>query len=240
MLSYEDLLEVGLSPDPQALQARLTAVAGKLGFGLCGGTLIRGRLSSGNAAVHSFGNPPDGFYDAFKSRDIGQRDPLLAAMLAKPGCYVYDAQFYKDGGAGDLCELLDAFGYRHGMAISLHEFSHVEMFSFGVDGPDALPSSPMARQELEGLLRVVALHAQEAAARLFTPPATLDPGSITAPELEALRWAADAEIVSKRGNMTVISRPGQAARLRSAAAKLGATTREQAVLRAIDGGLLDR
>lgn len=240
MLAFQDLLDLGTAPDGAAFEAKLVSIAGKLGFGISGGTLIRGRLAAGNAAVHSFGNPPDGFHDAFKSRDIGRRDPLLAAMLARPGCYQYDAKFYVDAGAHDLCELLDAFGYRHGMAIALHEFSHLEMFSFGVDGPDSLPKSAKAHFELEAALRLITVHAHEAARRLFTPRVDPQLEALTKPELESLRWAADAQVVWKNGGLTVVSRPGQTELQRAAARKLGASSRSQAVLRAIDGGLIDR
>jgi hypothetical protein len=239
MLAYQDLLDIGLSPDAETLQERLVAAAGKLGFGLAGGTLIRGRLASGRALVHGFGNPPDGFEATMRSIDLGLRDPLLTAMLSKEGCYTYDSAFYAKAGAGDLYEILDSFGYRNGMAISIHEHSHMEMFSFGVDGPDALPSSQSARLELEGALRVLALYAQEAAKQLFTPPATLDPGQTAKPELETLRWAADAKVVWKRGDVTVISNPGRSDRRGSAARKIGAATGPQAILRAIKGGLID-
>lgn len=233
MLSYRDLLDIGLSPDEATLQAHLEAIAGRLGFGLYGGTLIRGRLSSGKANVHGFGNPPAAYLASFRSQDIGKRDALLTAMLAKEGCHVYDQAFYENAGAGDIWDNQAAFGYRSGMAISLHEHSHQEMFSFGVDSPDALPSSPTARAELGAALRLVALHAQEAALRLFTPAATLDPGQVAPPELEALRWAVDAQVVWKKGDVTVVSNPGMTKRSTSAAAA------PRVVLRAIKGGLID-
>lgn len=231
MLSYQDLLDIGLSPDAEALQARLVAAAAGLGFGLSGGTFIRGRLVSGAAQVVAFGNPPDEFLKASRSLDIGLRDPLLTEMSRRPGCFTYDQTFYTKAGAGDLWDNQAAFGYRTGMAISLHEFSHAELFSFGVDGPDPLPTSATARMELQGALQLIALHAQEAALRLFTPAPSLDPGQVNAPELEALRWAADAEVVWKRGDVTVISKAGQR---RQPAAK------SRAILRAIEGGVIER
>jgi hypothetical protein len=240
MLSYQDLLDIGLSPDAKTLQDRLVAAVGTLGFGLSAGTLIRGRLASRKASVHSFGNPPAGFVEASKSLDAGLKDPLLTAMMARPGVLTYDQSFYASAGAGEMWENQAPFGYRHGMAVSVHEFSHLEMFCFGVDGPDPLPASPKARLELEGALRVIGLHAREAVLRFATPPGTLDPGQVTKPELEALRWAANAQVVSKRGNMVVITHPGQSDTQRRAARKLGARSTSQAVLRAIDGGLIDR
>ena len=240
MLSYQDVLDIGLSPDVDALQARLVAAAAGLGFGLSGGTLIRGRLSSGKAMVRALGNPPDGFAEVQRSTALAQKDPLVTAMLVKDGCHTYDQALYLGAGLHDLWDVLSSFGYRHGMAISIHEPAHLEMFSFGVDSPDPLPSTPAARFELEGSLRLVALYAHEAAKRLWTPPSTVDLNAVTPQEVQALQWAADAVSVWHTRGMTVISHPGREQAQQSAARKLGATSKSQAVLRAIQGGLIDR
>lgn len=239
MLSYQHLLDVGQAPDVDALQARLAAAVEAMGFGLSGGTLIRGRLSSGKATVHALGVPPAGFLEASRSLDVGLRDPLLTAMQAEQGCFTYDQAFYVKAGAGDLWDHQAAFGYRHGLAVSLHEFSHVEIFSFGVDGPDALPAAPAARLELEANVRLLALHAHEAAKRLWTPAPAVDLNSVGKPELEALRWAVDATVCHFTRGKVVISHPGRTEAMRSAARKLGATNRVQTVLRAIEGGLIE-
>jgi hypothetical protein len=240
MLTYQDLLDIGLSPDAHALQARLVAAAAELGFGLSGGTLIRGRLSSGNAVVNGFGNPPDGFAEASRSLDMGLRDPYLTAMLSGAGCHTYDQAFYARAGAGDLWDLVAQFGYRSGMAVSLHEPSHLEMFSFGVDAPDALPTKPAHRLRLEADLTLLAMHAQQAARRLWTPRPLVDLNAITPPEANALQWAADAVVVRLTRGRVVIASPGRVELQRSAARKLGAKNRGEAVLRAIEGGLIDR
>ncbi|MFN3303136.1 MAG: autoinducer binding domain-containing protein [Roseateles sp.] len=238
MLSYDDVLSIGLAPDAEALQARLVAAAAALGFGLSGGALVRGRLASRRAAVHSFGNPPAEFLEASRSLDDGLQDPLLTAMLARPDCFTYDQAFYAQSGAGGLWEHQARFGYRQGMAVSLHERSHAEAFFFGVDGPDALPGAAAARAELAGALRLVALHAHEAAKRLWTPAPAVDLNAVTAEEVEALRWAADGVAVWDAGGALVFSNPGRAQAQQQAARKLGAATGTQAVLRAIRGGLI--
>lgn len=240
MLTYDALLDIGLSPDAETLQSRLVAAAAALGFGLSGGTLIRGRLGSGRELVRALGNPPDGFADVQRSTELACKDPLVAAMLAKQGCHTYDQALYLRAGLHDLWDVLSSFGYRHGMAISVHEHSHQEMFSFGVDGPDALPASQAARYELEGSLRLITLHAHEAAKRLWTPPSTVDLNAVKPAEVEALRWAADAVSVWYTRGVTVISHPGRQQAEHSAARKLGAKAGPQAVLRAIEGGLIDR
>lgn len=236
-MNYQDLLDIGLSPDAETLQARLVAAVAELGFGLSGGTLIRGRLASRKASVHGFGNYPAAFVEAARSLDVGLRDPLLTAMEARQGCYLYDQAFYVQAGAGELWENQAPFGYRYGMAIALHEFSHAEMFSFGVDSPDPIATCKVERLKLEGHLRLVALHAHSAAKRLHTPPPTVDLNTVTLDEVESLRWAADAQSVWLHGDKVIVTNHG--ANQRRAAAKLGASSVPSAVLRAIEGGLLD-
>lgn len=240
MLNYQDVIDIGLSPDKATLQARLVAAAADLGFGLSGGTLIRGRLGSGKETVHAVGNTPEAFLQASRSLDVGMRDPLLTAMLARDGCFTYDQAFYARAGAGDLWDNQAAFGYRAGMAIAAHEFSHMEVFSFGVDGPDALPGSPGARLELEGNLRLISVYAHEAAKRLWTAPCTVDLNRLDGEALNTFRWAADAAVVSYRKGRVVISSPHQAEQVRRATRRLGAHNPTQALLAVIQGGAIQR
>jgi hypothetical protein len=237
MPSYQDLLDIGLSPDAETLQARLVAAVGALGFGICGGTMIRGRLASGKAMVNSFGNPPDGFYDAFKSLELGARDPLLTAMQAKAGWHEYSQDFYVGAGAGELWEVIAPFGYRSGMAVSVHEHSHAEMFCFGVDSPDPITDNKTERLRLQGHLGLLAQHAHAACRRLHTPAPASDLNAVTKAEVEALRWAADAQAVWLTRGKVVIANPGLAQR--QAVRKLGATSAPMAILRAIEGGLIE-
>lgn len=238
MLAYQQIIEVGLSPDHETLQRRLVAASAALGFGLCGGTFIRGSLASGKAMVKAVGNTPAGFLEASRSLDTGLRDPLLTAMLGAPGCFTYDQLLYTGAGAADLWDNQAAFGYRAGMAVALHEAAHLEMFSFGVDGPDELPKGASALFGLEGQLRMLALHAHEAAKRLWTAPPRADLNAITAEEAGALKWARDGVCVWVTGDKLVYSNPGLVQAQRSAARKLGGGG-PAAVLRAIKGGLID-
>lgn len=238
MLDYQRIVDVGLATDAEALQARLVAAAAAMGFGLSAGALIRGRLASRSASVHSFGNPPAGFVEASKSLDVGLRDPLLTAMMASPGLFTYDRVFYETQGAGELWDNQAPFGYRAGMAVAAHEPSHAEVFFFGVDGPDSLPPSPAGRFGLEGSLRLLALHAHEAAKRLWTAPPAVDLNAVTAEEVSALKWARDGVCVWVTGDKLVYSNPGLVKAQRTAAQKLG-TNGAGALLRAIEGGLLD-
>ncbi|PTT91074.1 hypothetical protein DBR42_04600 [Pelomonas sp. HMWF004] len=240
MLSYADLLALSHAPDEAALNARLVAAVAELGFGLSAGSLIRGRLASGRAAVHSFGNPPVGFIEASRSLNVGLRDPLLTSLLARPGCVTYDQDFYVKGGAAEMWDNQEPFGYREGMAISLHEPGHAEVFSFGVDSHAPLPTDLKSRRQLEGSLRVIGLHVQTALLRLHTPVPAPDLDALNPGEVRALQWAADGQAYWLRGEQLVVSNPGLVHAQRSAVGKLGERNGLAAVLRAIDGGLIEK
>ncbi|PZP34566.1 MAG: hypothetical protein DI603_06335 [Roseateles depolymerans] len=236
MPSHLDLLELGAAPDAAALKSRLERVAAKLGYGLSGGTLIRGRLSSGRAAVHSFGNHPEAFLEASRSLDNALRDPLMARLQAEPGCVVYDQQLYTAAGSADLWELQARFGYRAGMAVALHELSHAEIFIFGVDG-DAVPTDPAERLRLEIGLRMVALHAQAAALRIYTPEGAAA-NALSDLEAESLRWAAGGCSVWMTAEKMSVSEAAVMHLQREASRKLGAHSVPMAVARAMESGFI--
>ncbi|MEJ1934487.1 hypothetical protein WDZ92_30185, partial [Nostoc sp. NIES-2111] len=110
-----------------------------------------------------------------------------------------------------------------------------EVFSFGVDG-DKVSSNPAERLRLEAGLRLLGAHAQAAAQRLFFPAAYQDRASLTATELEALKWASDGVSVWVVGDKLCVSAMRAQGLLDSARRKLGAATHAGAVLRAIEGG----
>lgn len=241
MLTHQHLLAIGTAADAQALQAALAAAGHELGFGIASGVLMRGRLGSGRALTHSFGNTPEAFLAAFKSADLAVRDPLLAHMLARPGCVTYDQAFYVQAGAADLWDFQAPFGYRHGIAHALHEASHAEVFSFGLDREAPLPSDPERRMRQEVDVQLLAMHAQAAAQRIFFPGLPPSEGdALTPAELAVLQWAADGVTVRRTGERMRIGDAETRRLTTSAARKLGASNRPAAVLRAIDGGLIKR
>lgn len=65
MLRQDQILSIGLAPDLAALRAGLAGAAADLGYGLCSAALIRGRLVSGKAAVHSLTTAPAAFVEDF-------------------------------------------------------------------------------------------------------------------------------------------------------------------------------
>lgn len=169
MLDPQLLHSIGEASNLDTLTARVLKAANELGFGLVSGVLIQGKFGSPSAAIQSFGNPPAAYQEASVSLADGLRDPVLAKLLAAPGFAQYDQATYVDSKVADLWDLQSAFGYKRGVAVSHHATAHAEAFLLGVDGPDALPTNPVALMRVRAALRLLALQAQQCVERIARP-----------------------------------------------------------------------
>lgn len=169
MLDPQLLASIGEAPDLSTLTARVVKAAHELGFGLVSGVLIQGRYGAPGSVAAYFGNPPEAYQESSESLADGLRDPVLAKLLAAPGVTRYDQATYVDAGVADLWDLQSAYGYKRGIAVSHHAPGHGEAFLLGVDGPDRLPSDPVALMRMHAVLRLLSLQAQRCVERLVRP-----------------------------------------------------------------------
>lgn len=242
MIDHQLLIDIGLSPDRETLTTRLIGAAEAMGFGLMSGLFVRGRLGSPNALVKSVGNPPQAFSDATRSLELGLRDPVATRLLARPGYMTYGQDLYVQAGATDLWDLQSSFGYRHGLVTSMHSPSHAEVFYFGVDRPDALPTNPGELLHLQSLLHVVAMHTQVALLNQVASDqpvmSPIEAAELTKQEVDALQRVT-ATVYASRGPFVAIS-DITSPDLRMAEHKLHAQSLPEAVLRAIQKGIVER
>ena len=101
---------------------------------------------------------------------------------------------------------------------------------------------PLESSELTRLvadLQLFAVHAQDAALRIFTPT-SLDPAapSLTPRELETLRWTMEGKTAWEVGNVLGITERTAALHVNNATHKLGCVNKHQAVLKALRLGLI--
>lgn len=236
MLSYQALLELSRSDDVGQLTGRTVALAENMGFGLASAVLLRGSLQR-PSGLHAFGNPPTGYEDAMYSAGDGQRDPLLTQLMARPGHAQYDQGTYARAGAADLWDAQAAFGFRAGMAVSIHAPTHAEAFMLGVDRPDAVPSGP-GLFLLQANLQMLAMHAQAGALRILAMRSGVNPTDQLNRSERAAVQTAGATVLRRKGRLMSISELGASPQLASAARKMGARTSADLVLKAVDGGLI--
>lgn len=238
MLPLQQLIDLGLAQDRDSLRRHLERAAADLGFGLFSAVLIRGELGSENAWLAGVGNPPTAYLDAQYSLDDTLRDPVMCSLRTSIAPVLYDQAMYVEGGAADLWDLQAAFGYRSGVACTVHESSHLEQFMLGVDGA-SLPTDLVGRVQLTAAMQLLTVYAQAAMQRIFTPAPAGAPVVLDDSELNVIRVAKSARTIHQIGEKLSIS-SGQVQRnLRKSAKKLGVSSVPAVVLRCIEGGLID-
>jgi len=236
---YYDLSQ---SPDVGAFESRLVNFAHELDFGIVVATLvIESPGPSHRVDCRAVGNTPDAFADSFSDHSTSQRDPVLNRLKKLSVPFLYDQETYVSEGAADLWEQQAPYGYRTGIAVALHLPQH-RHFLLGVDRDRPLPRHSDRLTRMMADLQLLAVHAQEAANRLLLPePDAGDPAGdpkLTPRELDVLRWTMQGKSAWAVGEILSISEHTVNFHLRNVFRKLDASSKHQAVLKAIALGLL--
>ena len=152
---------------------------------------------------------------------------------------LWDQATYVRNGVEELWEEQAAYGYRTGVALAMH-MPQGRHFMLGVDRDEALPKEPTALTRIVADLQLFAVHAQDAAIRLFVAPDTLalERPKLTPRELEALRWTMEGKTAWEVGAILGISERTAVLHVNNAMHKLGCVNKHQAVLKALRLGLI--
>lgn len=237
MLSHSLLLDLAAAADLAALKSKLVEAGNALGFGLMTSSLIRGDLRSGRAWVQDLTNAPPGFLAAQLCLADALRDPVMTHMRTRSVPIGYDQRTYVEAGAGDLWEEQAPWGYRTGIASSLHEASHMESFMLGFDRDEPLPIDEGRRMEIVAKVHLLTIYAHSAMQRLLTPKPEGAPSvPLEKHEADCLRWTAEGRTVTQIGSLARISESDVVTSRNRAAGKLGAPNVYAAALRCIEGG----
>ncbi|MFO1326372.1 MAG: autoinducer binding domain-containing protein [Rubrivivax sp.] len=183
-------------------------------------------------------NTPLAYVESSNDSTSYKRDPVMQHCKLQSLPIIWDQRTYVDNGVGDLWEQMAGFGYRAGIAMALH-MPEGRRFVFGVDRDQPLPRDAVELQRIVADLQLFAVHAQDAASRLFLPQA-LQPErpALTPRELEALRWTMDGKTAWEVGTILGISERTAVLHVNNAMHKLGCVNKHQAVLKALRLGLI--
>jgi DNA-binding CsgD family transcriptional regulator len=183
-------------------------------------------------------NTPQAFADGFWDRSIGRVDPVMQHCKTGTLPIVWDQSTYVASGSADLWEEQAAFGYRTGIALALH-FPEGRHFMLGVDRSAGLPKERAELTRVVADLQLFAVHAQDAAQRLFVPAEQRpERPALTRRELEALSWTMEGKTAWELGTILGISERTAVLHIQNAMHKLGTHNKHQAVLKALRLGLI--
>ena len=193
----------------------------------------------GRSEFVSIDNAPAGFATVAQNVSSIRLDPVMQHCRRHAVPIIWDQDTYTRQGQGELWEEQARFGYCTGIAMALHlpEGRH---FAFGVERDQRLPAHTGELTRMVADLHLFAVHAQEAAMRLLSPPMPQPerPPNLTVRELEALRWTMEGKTAWEVGVILGITERTAVLHVNNAMHKLGCTSKHQAVLRALRLGLI--
>ncbi len=147
---------------------------------------------------------------------------------------IYDQSLYVGAGAGDLWEMQAPFGYKAGLAVSVHMPGY-RRFLLGVDRDKALPRDSARLNRMLADLQLLAIHAQDAAARLLV---SSDVPKLQPRQLEVLKLSMEGKSAWVVGSLLGISENTVNYHMKQLFKQLDVSTKQGAVLRAMELGLL--
>jgi DNA-binding CsgD family transcriptional regulator len=237
-MRYQRFLDVSQASDLRAFKRNLIEFGEELGFGLMSASLIT-EMPDKTRVFEMVHNSPVAFAENVTlNEDDARRDPVLQRLKNVSVPFVYDQSAYVNAGAGDLWEQQAVFGYKTGIAVSLH-IPNGRHFMLGFDRLDPLPSRDEELTRMLADLQLAAVHAQDAATRLLRPaPALQDAPTLTKRELEILKWTAAGKTAGETAQILCISSWTVTYYMRSILTKLNATNKHKAVLNAMALGII--
>jgi DNA-binding CsgD family transcriptional regulator len=183
-------------------------------------------------------NMPLAFVEASGDRAVVRRDPVMQHCKTGTLPIVWDQSTYVSQGSADLWEVQAEFGYRNGIAMAMH-FPEGRHFMLGIDRRASLPKDRDALTRIVADLQLFAVHAQDAAQRLFVPAEMrAETPNLTRREVEALSWTMEGKTAWEVGTILGISERTAVLHIQNAMHKLGTHNKHQAVLKALRLGLI--
>lgn len=233
-------LSVMEAQTPLDFRTEVVRFAESLGFKTVSAMAVvdRGQATSDFYCVD---NTPTEFTQTYHDAGLWQIDPVMQHCKRAAVPIIWNQDTYASRGQGEMWEHQAQYGYRTGVALALH-LPGGRHFSLGVDRDRPLPSSPRAMTRIVAELQLFAVHAQDAAFRIFAPPAAsskpVEAPSLTPRELEALRWTMEGKTAWEVGAIMNISERTAVLHIQNSMHKMNCVNKHQAVLKAIRAGLL--
>lgn len=226
--------EVGHAASRADLLAGLLRFAEHLDFGRA--AILFGVVGpSGGNEITALANVPEGYEQAFNSLDDQVRDPVMQKLREINRPILWDRDTYFQAGASDLWDIQAPFGYKTGVAVSVH-LPYGSYVMFGIERDAHLPKRDATKARLLADVQLMVVHAQQAAVRLLQGPGLA--GLLTEREAEVLRWLAADKSTSVIAQLIGISENTVDFHLKNLYRKLKCSSRQSAVVTALRLGLL--
>jgi len=196
--------------------------------------------SASHTEFQTVNNTPPEYMEWYSDLEFGaQHDPVMQHCKKTAVPIIWDQDTYVSRGLGHLWDFQSKYGFSTGIAMAMH-LPGGRHFFIGVDRDKPLSKNIRNTTRIVADLQLFAVHAQDAAFRIFTPnpPRATELPSLTPRELEALRWTMEGKTAWEVGTIMNISERTAVLHLQNSMHKLACVNKHQAVLKAIRLGLL--
>jgi DNA-binding CsgD family transcriptional regulator len=233
-MQLQQFMDISQAPDLALFERRLIDFAHWQDFGIVTATLVVERVGFG-VFLTTIGNVPQGISQHMQPGSA-RRDPVIRRLKRLSIPFVYDQALYVNEDASDMWEEQAPLGFHTGVAVALH-LPAGRHFLIGFDREAPLPPDEAHLARLFADLQLVAVHAQEAAARLmsfenkFDAPATRI--QLTRREAAVLQWAMNGKTSAQIGDLLHVSERTVNFHAGNAMTKLGCQSRTQACMKAL-------
>lgn len=233
--SYLSVME---ARTPLDFRKEVIRFAEELGFKTVSAMTVIDHAGS-KSEFHLVDNTPSAFVQTYQDIDLWGSDPVMQHCKRAAVPIIWDQGTYVSRGQGAMWEHQATHGYRTGVMLAIH-LPDGRHFSLGVDRDRPLPASPRTMTRIVADLQLFAVHAQDAAFRIFAPPESVSSADsgLTPRELESLRWTMDGKTAWEVGVIMNITERTAVLHLQNAMRKLDCVNKHQAVLKALRMGFL--
>lgn len=237
-MKLQDHLDIAMVCDRATLERRLIEYSRAQGFGRVS-ALVASVDALGRTRFDVVGNTPTGFAALHSAPDRGGRCPVMQHLRISQRPVVYDQSTYLRSGAIELWEEQAQFGYRCGVAVAMH-LPDDRHFAIGLDREEPISRNGDRHLRLMADLLLVASWTVDTALTLLVE---VDPGMESQPrltkrELEVLRWTLAGKSAWVVGEIMGLAVGTVNFHTRNAMAKLGASSKHVAAMRAVRMGLI--
>ncbi len=240
MLSHDEAFETVAAGDSAAtVVSGLSRIAAHMGYDHV--ALAYAQPAVLGAPLTAMTTYPDAWVNECKQlpQQLIALDPILYHLSTQVRPLVWDQRAYADAKTARIYEAFSAYGLGSGMTVSVRGAAG-DSLSLGFTCAATKTTPPTAMISELGALCLAATATYHAFSRLLSQPAApAEPIKLTPRELELLRWSRCGKTAWESSSILGISQATAQFHIKNAIGKLGAVSKQQAVLRALELRLIE-
>lgn len=214
------------------LMSAVGNAAAELDFGLAAMVMRQGSLNA-KPHIKSVSNHPKEWLEMSSTLDYAVADPVFRRLQDSIEPFFYDQDFYRRAGCVENWETYAPHGFANGVNASMQLPGGKHLF-WGFDRRSALPKDERQRTHLLATTQLIGVFAATAADRILGRTQPL----LTDTQLAILRFTWQGHAVYAISRFMETSEDNVNYHLKRIRAKLGVSSKHQAVLKAMSLGLI--